>query len=72
MNKVLSDDNSKLLLLIKNFRKSLVESVRDKMITLSHLHLLKEQIIQEIKKFHTQTALHQLALDTPRLVLEKM
>ena len=40
--KVLSDDNSKLLLLIKGFQKSLVEKVKERMVTLSHLHLLKE------------------------------
>lgn len=42
MNKVLLDDNSNLLLLIKNFKTYLVEQVGDRMITLSHLHLLKE------------------------------
>jgi len=41
-NKVLSNENSKLLSLIKKFRRSLVEQVGDRMITLSHLHLLKE------------------------------
>lgn len=41
-NKVLCDDNLKLLLLIKGFKKSLVEQVGDRMVTLSHLHLLKE------------------------------
>jgi len=40
-NKVLTDDNTKLLLLIKGFRKSLVGQIGDKMINLSHLHLLK-------------------------------
>jgi len=48
-NKVLSDDKSKLLLLIKGFQKSLVEQVEDKIVTLSHLHLLKEQTLQAIK-----------------------
>lgn len=47
--KVLSDDNSKLLLLIKGFQKSLVEKVKERMVTLSHLHLLKEQKLQAIK-----------------------
>ena len=41
-NKVLSYDNSKLLLLIKDFIKSLVDQIRDRMVKLSHLDLLKE------------------------------
>jgi len=35
-NKVFSDDNSKLLSLIKNFKRSLVEQVQNRMIALSH------------------------------------
>lgn len=71
-NKVLFDDNSKLLSLINFFRISLVEQVGNRIIALSHLHLLKQQTIQVIKQFHTQNTLHQLALDTPRSFLEKM
>ena len=40
-NKVLSNNNLKLLLLIKGFRKLFMEQVKDRMVTLSHLHLLK-------------------------------
>jgi len=40
-NKVLFDDNSKLLSLINFFRISLVEQVGNRIIALSHLHLLK-------------------------------
>ena len=71
-NKVLSNSNSKLLLLVEDFKISLVEQVKDRMLILSHLHLLQEQALQTINKFNTQTALHQLALDIPRSILEKM
>lgn len=71
-NKVLSDDNSKLLLLIKGFKKSLVDQIGDRMVTLSHLHLLKDQIKQSIKKFTTQIDLHRLALEIPRSIVERM
>jgi len=47
-NKVLSDDNTKLLLIVKGFRKSLVEHIGEKLVSLSQLHLLKNQMEQAI------------------------
>ena len=43
-NKVLNDDNTKLLLIVKSFKKSLVEQIGEKLVSLSQLHLLKIQI----------------------------
>lgn len=71
-NKVLNDDKTKLLQIVKNFRKSLMEKIGERLMSLPQLHLLKNQIEQALQQYVTQDTKHKLALSIPKSIIEGM
>lgn len=71
-NKVLNDNKIKLLQIIKDFKKNLVEQVGEKMVILSKLNNLRNQEEHVIILYDPHVALQQLALSVPRVKIEEM
>lgn len=71
-NKVLNDDKVKLVQIIKDHRKNLMEKIGERMVSLSKLYYLKKQAKQAIILYDSQNTIQKLALESPRVKNEEM
>lgn len=71
-NKILNDDNVKLLQIIKGYQKVFVEQIRERMVILSKLYHLKNQTKYSILLYDALTTLQHLALNAQRAKIKEM